>query len=90
MSLLIEPTLTTPLLKVPLLLTTAVCTYYGFSPPSGTPDPNAKELERFSVVVPDWLSRTYRFQTPVVELVRVRAHSPTCNRHFPPPRVLWR
>ena len=51
MFLFVAPTLATPLLKVPLLLTAAVCTYYGWTPPMPKPDP--KEMQRFAVVVPD-------------------------------------
>ena len=41
MSLFVAPALTTPLLKVPLLLVHAVCTYEGMTPPQ--PPPSAEE-----------------------------------------------
>lgn len=46
MSLLLLPVVVTPLLKVPLLLSTAACTYHGMKPP--TPIAQPKERERFS------------------------------------------
>lgn len=46
MSLLLAPVVVTPLLKVPLLLSTAACTYYGMKPP--TPIAQPKERAKFA------------------------------------------
>ena len=64
---LISPTLTTPLLKIPLLLASTVYSYRGWTPP--TPVADAKEQQRFSI--PDWLSRNNRTQLPVSYVLKV-------------------
>ncbi|TBU28261.1 hypothetical protein BD311DRAFT_839669, partial [Dichomitus squalens] len=50
--------LTTPLLKVPLLVTNSMLTYYGMTPPRQPPP--TKEQLRFTV--PDLMTRTTRIQ----------------------------
>ncbi|KAI0646672.1 hypothetical protein C8Q79DRAFT_909425 [Trametes meyenii] len=54
MPVLLVPTLTTPLLKIPLLLSHAICTYQGMTPPR--PPPPTEEQKRFAV--PDYMTRT--------------------------------
>lgn len=73
MSFAIAPVLTTPLLKVPLLLTTAAYTYYGLTPPAS--DPEAQEVERFSAVAPDLISRKFNYHLPVIVCVKASTSS---------------
>ncbi|KAI0780936.1 hypothetical protein BD413DRAFT_464582 [Trametes elegans] len=51
MSLLFTPVVVTPLLKIPLLLSNAVCTYYGMKPPT----PIAQPQERAKFAKSDFL-----------------------------------
>ncbi|KAH9854230.1 hypothetical protein C2E23DRAFT_727279 [Lenzites betulinus] len=51
MSLLLAPIVVTPLLKVPLLLSNAACTYYGMKPPT----PVAQPQERAKYGKGDWM-----------------------------------
>ncbi len=60
MSFIIAPVLTTPLLKIPLLLSYAGFVYYGMTPPRAPPPKT--ELTRFSE--PDLMSRTPYIQIP--------------------------
>ncbi|CDO75923.1 hypothetical protein BN946_scf184873.g12 [Trametes cinnabarina] len=62
MPLVLAPTLSTPLLKVPLLLAHAVCTYHGMTPPRPLPSP--EEQQRFEN--PDFASRTMNVQVVLI------------------------
>ncbi|OSD00310.1 ICMT-domain-containing protein [Trametes coccinea BRFM310] len=62
MSFVLSPTLSTPLLKVPLLLAHAVCTYHGMTPPRPLPPP--EEQQRFEN--PDFASRTMNVQVILI------------------------
>ncbi|TBU57109.1 ICMT-domain-containing protein [Dichomitus squalens] len=50
----VSASLSTPLLKVPLLLGNAVCTYHGMTPPTGAA--SASEVKRIGTVTPDFVS----------------------------------
>ena len=63
------PALATPLLKVPILFSTAICTYYGFTPP--IPQPEKREEQRFTVTVSDWMTRTPYIQMPASWILKV-------------------
>lgn len=69
MSLLMQPVLTTPLLKVPLLLSHALCTYYGSKLPR---PPKDVGTEKTQVPVPDWVTKTSYIQLPASLAVKVR------------------
>ncbi|KAI0764002.1 hypothetical protein BD413DRAFT_641857 [Trametes elegans] len=58
------PVLTTPLLKIPLLLTDAFFTYVAMTPP--TPPPTSKEKQNFAAPV-DYFRRTFALQTTLVQ-----------------------
>ncbi|KAI0374890.1 hypothetical protein BV20DRAFT_399620 [Pilatotrama ljubarskyi] len=69
MSILFAPVVVTPLLKVPLLLSNALCTYYGMKPP--TPVAQPKERERFAKS--DFLGRIWTPKVMVNLAIVLRA-----------------
>ncbi|KAI0371926.1 ICMT-domain-containing protein [Pilatotrama ljubarskyi] len=64
MPLLISPALTTPLLKIPILVADAALTYISLTPPNPPPPPD--ERDNFSK--PDFFTRTSAVQTKLVVL----------------------
>ena len=71
--------LSTPLLKVPLLIGNAVFTYYGMTPPRQPPP--AKEQLKFAV--PDLMTRTTHLQLAATAVSKVRTSSSTHYRIVP-------
>ncbi|KAI0647050.1 hypothetical protein C8Q79DRAFT_1009198 [Trametes meyenii] len=69
MSLFLSPLAVTPLLKVPVLLSQAVCTYHGMKPP--TPKAQPKEQARFAKS--DFLGRLWTPDVMVNLAVLLRA-----------------
>ncbi|KAI0636972.1 hypothetical protein C8Q77DRAFT_1071217 [Trametes polyzona] len=69
MSLLLSPIAITPLLKVPLLLSNATCTYYGMKPPT----PIAKPQERAKYAKGDFMGRLWTPNVMVNLAVGLRA-----------------
>ncbi|KAI0674671.1 hypothetical protein C8Q78DRAFT_966488 [Trametes maxima] len=61
MPILLVSTLATPLLKIPLLLSHALCTYQGMTPPR--PPPPTEDQKRFAV--PDYMTRTTATQMAI-------------------------
>lgn len=68
MSFLISPVLTTPLLKVPLLVSAAVCGHQGMKPP--TPPPRPKEETKYNRS--DYLSNNQLIMLGMAHVLRVR------------------
>ena len=69
--LLVAPTLTTPLLKIPLLLGNAVTSYYAFTPPRPSLDSN--EQEKFThKPSSDLYNKVGHIQLRITYLLKVR------------------
>ncbi|KAL7283933.1 hypothetical protein ACG7TL_001205 [Trametes sanguinea] len=66
MPFVLTATLTTPLLKVPLLVANSVYTYHGMTPPRRPPPPD--EQKRFAI--PDYMTRTTAVQMAVTAAVK--------------------
>ena len=65
---IIATVFTTPLLKIPLLVSHAVCTYHGMTPP--TQPPPQSEQKRFTKQ--DFMTRTTNFQLTATAAAKVR------------------
>ncbi|KAI0673650.1 hypothetical protein C8Q78DRAFT_969247 [Trametes maxima] len=63
---LLSPVLSTPLLKIPILVPDAILTYISLTPPN--PPPPQDERKRFTD--PDWLSDTFRLQILVIKFCK--------------------
>ena len=70
--------LSTPLLKIPLLVGNAVCTYYAMTPPSQPPP--LKEQLRFAIPAGSWMTRSTRLQLAVAAASKVRTPSSSPSR----------
>ena len=64
---IIATVFTTPLLKIPLLVSHAVCTYHGMTPP--TQPPPQSEQKRFTKQ--DFMTRTTAFHLKVTAAAKV-------------------
>ncbi|KAI0360702.1 ICMT-domain-containing protein [Trametes cingulata] len=67
MSLLIAPALTTPLLKIPILVADVALTYISLTPPNPPPPPD----ERDKFTKPDFFTRTSTVQIKLVVLSKI-------------------
>ncbi|CDO75925.1 hypothetical protein BN946_scf184873.g14 [Trametes cinnabarina] len=88
MSIFPAPALATPLLKVPLLLGNAVCTYYGLTP--AQPLPKEEEQKRYEK--PDIIGRTLRAQVALITVskwlcccISLAEAAAILAQHFPSP-----
>ena len=60
--MLVFPPLTTPLLKVPLLITYSICNYQGMTPPHGTKAAPLKKTGKEGNNGSDFLTKTFHIQ----------------------------